>query len=194
MELAVLEIYCREGLWKRKGRKSRSSWEGFSFHDAGLTPVKEEGEEMKIVQEEPQVLVQFWVNLSRLRTKIPVESHIGQKQSSTSLHSLSDLSPRELPWRVWPQHYPKGATAMGCWRASLFTGDWQFLSWRETGTFPWLTHKTYTLFCLVFICHRTVWGSSVLLCMSVPSFLFLNNILLYGCTTVYLTDGHLGSG
>ena len=29
-------------------------------------------------------------------------------------------------------------------------------------------------------------------CVSVPSFLFLNNILLYGCTTVYLSDGHLG--
>lgn len=34
--------------------------------------------------------------------------------------------------------------------------------------------------------------SEVHLCVSVPSFLFLNNILIYGCITVYLTDGHLG--
>lgn len=168
MELAVLEIYCREGLWKRKGSKSRSSWEGFSFHDAGLTPVKEEGEEMKIVQEEPQVLVQFWVNLSRLRTQIPVESHMGQKQSSTPLHSLSDLSLGKLPWRAWPQHYPKGATAMGCRKTSQVIGNF-FLEERLVPFHGWRIKHTL-FFAWFLICHPSVWGSSV--CVS--SFLFIS--------------------
>ena len=59
--------------------------------------MKEEGEEMKTGQEEPQALVQFLENLNQPRTKIPIESHVGLKQLGIPLYSLCDLSLGELP-------------------------------------------------------------------------------------------------
>lgn len=124
---------------KKGGNGSRSrglSHHGEDFHTMMQVRHLWKGDRMSISQEEPQTSVSFGeVSASPIwspRTKIPIDSHFGQNRPSVPVYSFCAPSLDDLLWRASSQHYPKGATAGGCWRTSLPIADRQFLSWRET--------------------------------------------------------------